>query len=301
MRSIVLLIFSVVVLAQQSAHAQTGSAMTRLRPIGSPSAVDQFRSPATRQPAVSPVAASTDRQPPAVRNEPVVRNETAYWQTSATVQPASAPIRQTVWMQSGFDAPPLDGVGMPFPNTPPNSALPPSTSTPLPNSTPFPDAATLPRSLPSPPSTPIPSSSDLTPIPQPQLDTNSYARIENCNLVTPPSTYMAASAFGCGCGQVVPTAYTTPACGPVTQSPYAAAPGTLPAEIPSTATIPPVSVYPQAAPQPLGFPNSAAPARALITLGQENYAVQVGQGLLGQPVAYVPGQWLRNWLRYLSP
>jgi hypothetical protein len=36
-------------------------------------------------------------------------------------------------------------------------------------------------------------------------------------------------------------------------------------------------------------------------LGQQKNPVQLGRGIIGQPVAYVPGQWFRNWLRYVSP
>lgn len=39
----------------------------------------------------------------------------------------------------------------------------------------------------------------------------------------------------------------------------------------------------------------------LFSLGQENYNVQLGRGLIGQPTVYVPGQPVRNFLRYLSP
>ena len=45
----------------------------------------------------------------------------------------------------------------------------------------------------------------------------------------------------------------------------------------------------------------AAPCRPLITLGQGAYNAQLGQGILGQPTAYVPGQSIRNFIRYLSP
>ncbi|MCA9959044.1 MAG: hypothetical protein KC443_08420 [Anaerolineales bacterium] len=39
----------------------------------------------------------------------------------------------------------------------------------------------------------------------------------------------------------------------------------------------------------------------LFSLGQENYNVQIGRGVIGQPTVYVPGQPIRNFLRYLSP
>lgn len=41
--------------------------------------------------------------------------------------------------------------------------------------------------------------------------------------------------------------------------------------------------------------------RPLFTLGQENYNVVLGRGLIGQPKAYVPGQCIRNFFRYLTP
>ena len=37
------------------------------------------------------------------------------------------------------------------------------------------------------------------------------------------------------------------------------------------------------------------------SLGQENYNVQIGRGIIGQPTVYVPGQPFRNFIRYLSP
>lgn len=47
-------------------------------------------------------------------------------------------------------------------------------------------------------------------------------------------------------------------------------------------------------------PNNAG-FTPLLSLGQENYNVQLGRGLIGQPTVYVPGQPIRNFLRYLSP
>jgi hypothetical protein len=39
----------------------------------------------------------------------------------------------------------------------------------------------------------------------------------------------------------------------------------------------------------------------IFSLGQENYNVQIGRGIIGQPTVYVPGQPFRNFMRYLSP
>ncbi|MEO8270625.1 MAG: hypothetical protein ABI557_12960 [Aureliella sp.] len=41
--------------------------------------------------------------------------------------------------------------------------------------------------------------------------------------------------------------------------------------------------------------------KPLFSLGQENYNVQLGRGIIGQPTAYVAGQPVRNFMRYLSP
>lgn len=282
--------------------AQFESAQTRMRPLGSPSAVDQFRNQAQPSNFVpQPRRGSNAAQPVSLTTSGGnVRNETAHWQMAASGQ---APVRQTVWMQSGFEPPPLGNSGMGLPDTPPDAGLEqPEPATAIPNSTPFPEAAAPPRSLPTPPSASvapvqplgpsIASSSDYSPIPRPELGSNAFARVDNCPLVTPPSSYTAAMGINC-CGQIVPASYCGPTySGPAT-GPITTAPSSLPAEIASPATIPPVA-------QPLAYPSSAAPARSLITFGQEQYAVQVGQGLWGQPVAYVPGQWMRNWLRYLS-
>jgi hypothetical protein len=47
-------------------------------------------------------------------------------------------------------------------------------------------------------------------------------------------------------------------------------------------------------------PNNAGYS-PLFSLGQENYNVLLGRGIIGQPTVYVPGQPIRNFMRYLSP
>ncbi|MBX3423785.1 MAG: hypothetical protein KF752_19690 [Pirellulaceae bacterium] len=39
----------------------------------------------------------------------------------------------------------------------------------------------------------------------------------------------------------------------------------------------------------------------IFTMGQENYNVVLGRGIVGQPTVYVPGQYVRNFLRYIFP
>ncbi len=41
--------------------------------------------------------------------------------------------------------------------------------------------------------------------------------------------------------------------------------------------------------------------KPLFSLGQENYNVMLGRGLIGQPTVYVPSQPIRNFLRYIFP
>ncbi|MEL6108397.1 MAG: hypothetical protein AAFU85_20410 [Planctomycetota bacterium] len=294
--------------------------MARMRPIGTPSAVDQYRGQSSRGSALN--------RP---RTMPTPRNETAFWQPNAPNQS----VVQTAMMQSDLEAPSLPG------ETPGEFGLPPgdpAAGSSIPSNPPFPSnigdrsAETTPRTLPpsrnpafgAAPGSPalgsaalgsaalggganagvpgstfprtVPSSpSDLTPIPQPRLNSNGFSTVDNCRLISGPSTYTAAMAYGCGNQQIVPTGYGGPSTvgGPVT-SPFAG----VPAEYAPAATLPPTTIV---APTGPFASRGAAPARSLFTLGQETNTVQVGQGLWGQPKAYVPGQNVRNWVRYFFP
>lgn len=61
----------------------------------------------------------------------------------------------------------------------------------------------------------------------------------------------------------------------------------------------PPTLPPNLTPQ-LYTPDNAG-FKPLFSLGQENYNVQLGRGIIGQPTVYVPGQPVRNFLRYISP
>jgi hypothetical protein len=65
-----------------------------------------------------------------------------------------------------------------------------------------------------------------------------------------------------------------------------------PVEISAPAVLPPAFVAPEA---------SAAPKRPLLSFGQQYKPVQLGRGIVGQPVAYVPGEPIRNFMRYIFP
>ena len=245
-----------------------------MRPVGAPSMVDQFRSP-TR----GGVQQTTDN------GDPVPTDN----------------VQRTVFMQNGV-----------APSLPNNFSPPPISTAPL-----SPPPATLaPRSLPTNPGVPIQPvpqaqtfapggvtampTQDYAPLAQPQLN-NQFATMSNSCHVSGPSSYTAASASGCAqVGYQPPPAYVAQpapvAAGPVAPGPVAAGP------VPVPITPAPVVVAPAVVPgAPIVASPTGAPARSLMTFGQEKYSVQVGQGLFGQPVAYVPGQKFRNCIRYLFP
>jgi hypothetical protein len=101
----------------------------------------------------------------------------------------------------------------------------------------------------------------------------------------PPSALPQFQALQPG---IYPTAYqcTTPA-----------------PSFPSTGAVPGAYVPPTLPPNltpGLYTPNNSGHV-PLFSLGQENYNVQLGRGIIGQPTVYVPGQPIRNFMRYLSP
>ena len=280
---------------------------TRMRPIGAPSAVDKYRSPVQA------------RQTGYDRREAVSATRRA----SSSVPAQLASVRQVTRMQAepGVSAPPLqNGYGMPPAGSsgPSGSPLPGNgagpggfSPPPLPPSdqpTTLPpgslpqfgsgayDASAAPPATPSPQPEPLRSveptrslaspSSDYMAVPQPRMNDDDFATIDNCNCISGPSTYTAASAWGCGS----PIAYATPA-----------AYNPPPAEIPAPAMMPAPALAPAPAMAPAaGVPPTAAPVGSLFTLGQEAYPIEIGQGLWGQPKAYVVGQKCRNWLRYFT-
>lgn len=271
---------------------------TRLRPLGAPSAVDQYH------------------------------NQTV---TRAVENGADSGVRQAVAMQS------TDAAAVPPPSLPPSGfALPPGTGLPAPlGSTPSTgpinvpptnlyDNAPLPRSggstgngatgtfgLPLQPNitvTPQPGGSfvpvprggaiagqsvpggDYAPLPQPQLG-NQFATLGNCRNISAPSGYRSDRILTCG----QPTSYLTTV-GATSPPPIYSPP---PAQIG-----PPVLLPPNQMGVPIGSTQAVIPGpagyRPLISFGQERFPVQIGQGIFGQPAAYVPGQTFRNAIRYLT-
>ncbi len=63
-----------------------------------------------------------------------------------------------------------------------------------------------------------------------------------------------------------------------------------------------VPTYPiSAGPAPYAAPQTAPGARPFVPIARMPNQVYISRGLIGQPVVYVPGQPLRNGLRYILP
>lgn len=259
---------------------------TRLMPIGAPSAVDQYR--------------SEDHNRHTVRlmqfEAPQLPSGSSMTMPSAPTAPTLAPpvAPPTITPGPGTASPGFSnpGMGNPTITNPGMQTVMPPTSPPSVMS------PTPPRGLPmttAPAFQPAPSSSssDLAPLAAPQLN-DGFATIDNCCCVSAPSNYVAATGWG-DCSSV---AYQTPSpqayIAPTTQVVGPAVVTTPTGVAPVTTT--PVVVAPPANPKAAGIPK-----KPLLNFGQDKNPVVVGQGLVGQPVAYVPGQRFRNWIRYLFP
>lgn len=126
----------------------------------------------------------------------------------------------------------------------------------------------------------------------------STANLTATQAVVPPSTgatppYLTAQQatlpqFRYPQTGIYPTAYQCPPPAPT---------------FPSTGAVPgafiPPTLPPNLTPN-LYTPNNSG-YTPLFSLGQENYNVQLGRGIIGQPTVYVAGQPIRNFMRYLSP
>lgn len=131
---------------------------------------------------------------------------------------------------------------------------------------------------------------DYAPMPQPQLS-NQFATLGNCRNISAPSGYRSDRIFTCGPSN----AYVTPVQASIQQPLYTPPPAQIgpPAILPPAQFVTPVAAGPAVVPGSPGF-------RPLLSFGQDRYPVQVGQGIFGQPTAYVPGQTFRNAIRYLT-
>lgn len=293
---------------------------TRLVPIGSPSAVDRYRQnappPAQHQP---PAAASTTALVSAPTTSAVATNTNPTNTNPTTVptatfggvyphaEPAAPVVRQVVLMQPQLPAPPAGqmaappisqspggglpavGGGLPAVGGQPMTGGPPQQAPPAIGGTGLTPVPRAPAGANPSPSTGYPAANnDLTPLAQPQLG-NQYANLGNCRNVSAPSSYRSDRILTCG----PPAGYVVPASNPQTYVPPPAQIGTTTGLVP-----PPLAVMPSATQQTV-IPGNAG-YRPLISFGQERYPVQVGQGIFGQPVAYVPGQSFRNALRYIA-
>ncbi len=287
----------------------TSPIQARLRPIGSPSAVDAYRQRTQPVQQVSMMQLSSDGQP---IPQPSLPSSGGFGFPTGPV-PAN-PVPQSNSPQGGFGFPPSGSlpvplqsgsagpiVAQPAPRLPINPNLGPQNApVPVPPPNAFANQGIAPFSSSGPfvggqlpggvaigPTVPR-YGNDYAAIPPPQLD-NQFATMDNCRNITGPSSYRAAGVFG-GCG--APSSYSTP----VVYNPP-------PSQIAPAVALPPSATF-----APIGLVGTIPPVlpgsagyRPLLSFGQGANPVQVGQGILGQPVAYVPGQFFRNALRYISP
>lgn len=289
---------------QQHAQAQfpvpaasVASPDSYFRPIGAPSAVDKFTHAPHNSNSIRPQGVvqaafmQSDFQMPSLDAPPTSRaNEPP---PSSFNTPALQPLQQQPTPPS-LQTPPPGSTQSPPINPAPLSPPVSRGANPVPNQpnqpNPVPGQTNQPNQLnPVPgqnglrtntPLSAVPlgsgaSPSDMTPIPSPQLSTP-WATVDNCSLVSPASGYRAQFW---GCGPTVPAG----------QVPYAA-----------PQTIAPPTVMPGAPGTANLYGGSVGP-KPLFTLGQERNNVSLGQGIIGQPKAYVPGQYVRNFIRYLTP
>lgn len=245
--------------------------LTRLRPIAEPSEVDRF----TRQaiPHQSDMVTSQLHTARMQFQLPQGASGNVGPQTTTPYSPSDNSVITPPSLGSSPSPPPFSG-----------TVLGPSTQTVMPTAPPV----VTPRGLPMSPGAAAPMTSfpvappsvDLIPVSPPQLN-DPFATIDNCSCVSPPSSYVAATGWS-QCAQPAPYPVATPS------STYLGTPTqVLPAVvIPPTTTI---------------ATGRGVPRHSLINFGQSRNPVVVGQGIVGQPVAYVPGQPVRNWIRYLFP
>ena len=196
--------------------------------------------------------------------------------------------------QLGYQEP---AVGAPF-GLPPSSSAPALVSSPVNSPAVIAPPTGLPPTLPMTPagsgnlpvagfpsSQVISGNADMLPIARPQLN-DGFATVGNSCCVSPPSSYVAAMGLGnCVGGGYQPGASQ----GYIATGPQVAVPPQVASSVPS-------GLVPVTRPSARGVPK-----KPLINLGQDKNAVVVGQGIIGQPVAYVPGQCVRNWIRYIFP
>lgn len=311
--------------ASRAAAADWDTPLTRMRPIDPPPQAAQ-RAPVSSSAGHRRVAVATAggaATPPAAANAFRTAGDDGF-------QPAAA-VRQAARMQANaapfampsegpsVQAVPPTSLPVPLSSSPPAGPIAPSpghSSDPLlprptlgtgnlSGSAPQTYAAPAPTTAPAtavpgslspvprdafPPQSP-PANTDYAPLAQPRLE-NHFATLSNCRNVSAPSGYRSDRILTCG---PVATMVTT-----------AGASAPPPVYLPPPAQVGPPVVGPPAtapgapfAPGQIIIPGPAG-YRPLISFGQERYPVQVGQGIFGQPTAYVPGQTFRNAIRYIT-
>lgn len=150
-------------------------------------------------------------------------------------------------------------------------------------------------------SVPVQFVSNATAVPQAYVAPQpmSTANLAAPQAVVPPSTAATAPPYLTAQQAALPQ-YRYPQPG-IYPTAYQCSPPSP--NFPSTGAVPgaftPPTLPPNLTPN-LYTPNNSG-YTPLFSLGQENYNVQLGRGIIGQPTVYVPGQPVRNFMRYLFP
>lgn len=282
LRTISLPLVALAMIGVGDVGAQTSSigadVASRLRPIGSPSAVDRYQNQRRVFPSSQIQLTQFEFPGSLPAGDPVVESP-----RSSIALPPALPGRSTnISPPPSNPATPLRQLPRANPPAAPLATGNPATGNPAFGNN-FSGGSTLRNGF--------GDASDLTPISPPQIG-NEFATANNSALVVPPGQYNAAMAVpsigqcgafynpvGFNAGGFSNPSIAAPASGSVFGDP-----GVIGS--PAIAAAPPGSV---------------APAGALISLGQSPSPIEIGRGLIGQPKAYVQGQPVRNWLRYFTP
>ncbi len=255
------------------------TAMTRLRPIGAPTAADQYHETSVRR--VSGDQGSEVRQTVMLQqfDAPQLPGSMQLPQGFSSPPPMSPPNMVVPSQPSmapptqGAMAPPTQGsMAPPMQGLPGNLAPVPMSQAPM-SQTPM--NQPMMNQPPVGQSVLVPGNGDFTPLTQPRLN-DEFATIDNCCCVTAPSDYVAETGWGECCTPVAyqqpqPQAYVTPPptiagptiAGPVIAAPTVAAPGVVPEAPRSRRPAPRVDQFWSGSKSGRGGPGSRRPTGCL--------------------------------------
>ncbi len=265
------------------------SPQMRMRPITEGSPVDRYRSDRRSdyrliEPSVTSLAMEDEVGP----SSPVGVVAQAQFQFPAAESDNLAEPQDPGGFDTSSAGSSLGQAPEPF-SQPPSSSPLPSTSLTGPSSGNLPLKRELPRGFEAPgsPNSGVTAGSqDYAPFSPPQLG-DQFATMDNSTFVSPPSGYVATTSWGVNClpqtGYASTNTMSQTATTGVGQG-VRVSNGLVPFSNPSQLQL-----------------HRGVPRGSWVSFGQSQRAVVVGEGILGQPVAYIPGQTVRNWVRYIFP